>query len=292
MVSGFKKYAFLIVLNFVLVLFFNSCKQEIVDENVNSNYISEVFEYVYAPGQHAKLAKLADVNNFKGDPTDKKAWLYLGGFGGYVIAGFSNNVSNLPSFDFEIYGYGNSPEPAVVFVMEDENADGKPNEKWYELKGNQFQHSKRNYWIRYYKAKDLNSNILWKDSEGVQGELICGYGASNSANWWWDETKSDSITFKGIRLPDAYENNPEDGVQYWLVPTERFTSGYAENPYGIDYDGTKRSNKLDISNAVDSLGNSVNLTKIRFIKIQSSILQQAGWTNEVSSELRGAKGFH
>ncbi len=276
----------------LIVLTIQSCKPEITEEELNSNYISEVIEYVYAPGQHAKLVKLSDINNFIGDPKDKTGWLYLGSFGGYVIAGFATDVTNVEGADFEIYSYGNSPEPAVVSVMADENADGKPNEKWYELKGNQFENSKRNYWVRYYKAATTSSNIRWKDSEGVQGELISGYGATNSANWWWSQTLTDSITLKGTRLPNAYENNPVDGEQYWTVPSSRFTWGYAENPYGTDFDLVTKSNKLDISNAVDSLGNSVNLTKIRFLKIQSSVLQQAGWTNEVSPEVRGAKGFN
>jgi hypothetical protein len=73
------------------------------------------------------------------------------------------------------------------------------------------------------------------------------------------------------------------------VPKDRFTWGYAENVYGNDFDKTLVSNKLDISNAVDSLGNAVNLPHIRFIKVQTGVFQQAGWTNEVSSEVRGAK---
>jgi len=40
---------------------------------------------------------------------------------------------------------------------------------------------------------------------------------------------------------------------------------------------------------VDSLGNTVTLTNIRFIKVQTAVLQQAGWLNEVSTEIRGAK---
>jgi hypothetical protein len=59
--------------------------------------------------------------------------------------------------------------------------------------------------------------------------------------------------------------------------------------YGTDYDSNVAANKLDISNAVDAAGNPVNLTSIRFIKVQTGVFQQAGWTNEVSSEVRGAK---
>jgi len=207
-----------------------------------------------------------------------------------VIAGFNHNITNGSGADFEVFALqGTSPEPAIVYVMSDTNGDGKPNETWYELTGNQFSNSKHNYWVRYYKAINDSSNIKWKDSEGTFGELKCGFGATNSSAWWWPATTTDSITFHSTRLPDAYDNNSVNGSQYWVVPKDRFIWGYAENLYGTDYDNTTGANKLDISNAVDSLGHAVVLPHIRFIKVQTGVLQQAGWTNEVSSEIRGAK---
>lgn len=277
-------YIYLVLINLTC---FVSCKVE--DPSKSSAFITEVFDYVYAPGQHAKLAKITDVSNFIGEPSNDKSWLYLGGFGGYVVAGFDHDVVNADGPDFEVYNYGNSPEPAVVYVMPDTNVDGKPNDTWFELKGNQFENSKRNYWVRYFKADSDSTNITWKDSEGEKGELICGYGATNSSGWWWPVTLTDSIPFYGTRLPDAYDNNSTADTQYWIVPHDRFTWGYAENPYGTDYETSVGGNKLDISNAVDSFGNAVSLKSIRFIKVQTAVLQQAGWTNEVSSEVRGAK---
>lgn len=269
-----------------------SCKSNSPEEPIieDSAYISVVFEYVYAPGQHAKKANASDKTNFIGKPSNDKSWLYLGGFGGYVVAGFNHNVVNGEGADFEVYALaGATPEPAIVYVMSDNNNDGKPNETWYELKGNQFENSRRNYWVRYYKATSDSTNISWKDSENNKGELICGYGATNSAGWWWPATTADSITFSGTRLPDAYDNNSTADTPFWSVPAERFTNGYAENLFGNDFDKNVGSNKLDISNAVDIDGNAVSLSEIRFIKVQTGVFQQAGWTNEVSSEIRGAR---
>ncbi|MDD3079358.1 MAG: hypothetical protein PHH37_09690 [Paludibacter sp.] len=277
---------------FVPLAFLVSCQTDEpeVENTSDSEYITRIFEYVYGPGQYSKIAQMNDTLNFIGNPDDKTGWLYLGGFGGYVVAGFDHNIANHDSADFEVYALqGIMPEPAVVYVMQDVNGDGLPNETWYELKGNQFENSKKNYWVKYYKAINDSSNITWLDSDGTRGELICGYGATNSSGWWWPETPGDSITLYGTCLPDSYENNPVNGVQYWTVPKDRFTWGYAENNYGTDYDSSIGANKLDISNAVDSLGNSVYLTDIRFIKVQTGVFQQAGWTNEVSSEVRGAK---
>jgi hypothetical protein len=281
---------FLLVPCFCLVSgIFVSCKGSEPTTDNSSAYISEVFEYVYAPGQHAKIAKPTDIANFIGKPTDK--WLYLGGFGGYVIAGFDHDVINGAGADFEVYALkGASPEPGIVYVMSDDNGDGKPNETWYELKGNQDSVAQHNYWVRYYnKAKTDSSNITWLDSKGNRGELVPGFGSTYSAGWWWPATTTDSITFKGTRLPDSYDDDSSNGTQYWVVPKNRFTWGYVKNLYGTDYDAVGGGNLLDISNAIDSLGNPVTLKSIRFIKVQTAVFQRAGWLNEVSTEIRGAK---
>lgn len=283
--TRFYLFGRIVIYAFLLV----SCKGT-NDPQTSSAYISTVFDYVYAPGQHALLAKKTDISNFIGEPTNEKGWLYLGGFGGYVVAGFDHNVLNSNGFDFEIIALkGASPEPGVVYVMSDTNGDGLPNETWYELKGNQFSNSKRHYWACYYKAATDSANITWKDSEGTTGELKSSYGSNYSAVWWWPATTTDSITFWGTRLPDSYDNRSSGGTQYWVVPPDRFTWGYAKNLEGTDYDSELGANKFDVSNAVDSLGNAVNLPHIRFIKIQTAVFQQAGWLNEVSTEVRGAK---
>ena len=272
----------------LILLLLISCKG--LEPEVSSAYITEVFEYVYAPGQHARLAKPTDVSNFIGEPTNDKSWLYLGGFGGYVVAGFDHNVVNRDGFDFEVIALkGASPEPGIVYVMSDTNGDGLPNETWYELKGNQFSNSKRHYWVRYFKAISDTTNITWKDSEGTKGELKSGYGPKYTSSWWWPATTNDSITFYGTRLPDSYINTSTTSTQNWVVPQTLFTWGYAKNLYGADYESDLGANKFDISNAVDANGNAVILKSIRFIKVQTAVFQQAGWLNEVSTEVRGAK---
>ena len=81
-----------------------SCKGTIPDEpKTSSPYITTVFDYVYGPGQHAAIAKPTDITNFIGEPANDKGFLYLGGFGGYVVAGFDHNVANGDGFDFEIF---------------------------------------------------------------------------------------------------------------------------------------------------------------------------------------------
>ena len=260
-----------------------------------SMYITYVFEYVYAPGQHARdIDSEREKRNFIGPPT---ADTHLGGWGGFIIAGFNHNVLNVEGkFDFEVFSNGISPEPAIVFVMSDTNGDGvfDPNGTWYELKGSEFNHPKtiRNYTLTYFRAVSDTANITWRDNQGNTGELISSSGGRFSAHWWWSETTSDSITFTCTRLPDAYFNHLSPPSQHWFVPDTLFTWGYAENNQGKDYCRTNQSNKFDISNAVDADGNPVHLEHIRFIKIRTSVFQQAGWLNEISAEVRGARNLH
>jgi hypothetical protein len=173
--------------------------------------------------------------------------------------------------------------------MPDSNNDLKPNDVWYELKGSLYGTAKRNYWVKYFKPLTQTENIKWVDSDMNSGELKSGYGGAWSAAWWWPYSSADSLVLSGTRLADAYINSGNEQTQHWVVPANTYTWGYAENMQGTDYDSDAGSNKLDISNAIDAQGNAVNLTQIRFIKIQSAVFQQAGWLNEVSPELRGAK---
>jgi hypothetical protein len=279
-----------IIYHLTLIVAFYGCTPE--EEPLGPVFLSEVFEYVYAPGQHAQLALPTDTQFVTGDPATKEGFLYLGGFGGYVVAGFPRDVVDGEGADFEVFALvGAAPEPAVVYVMMDANKNGRPDDTWYELKGNLFEESKRNYSVTYTKSQSTEGNIQWTDSDGASGELRSSYGALNSAAWWWPYTSTNTITFNGTRLPDAYVNQSSNGADNWVVPEGKFQWGYAENNKGTDYDSNSGSNQLDISNAVDAEGQAVKLVSIRFIKIQTAVFQQNGQINEVSAEIRGARSL-
>lgn len=75
--------------------------------------------------------------------------------------GFDHSVYNKPDvssnggYDFSIIGnpFDGSSEPGIVYVMQDENGDGLPNDTWYELRGSEtgkaetYQH----YAVTYYR---------------------------------------------------------------------------------------------------------------------------------------------
>ena len=258
----------------------------------NSPYITHVFDYVYAPGQHASLiSQTSKGEDFIGKPwTNNKSFTALGGWGGYIIAGFDHRVKNVPGKDFAVYTQpGPASEPGVIFVMDDLNGDGLPNDgNWIELKGSEYANAEtiHNYQVTYHKPVN-NGNVTWSDNQANQGELIPEF---DSASWWWkgygDKTE---ISFSGVRLPIAYEYNPQQaGVENWVLRPGLFSFGYGECYGNSDYNSVLKANLIDISNAVDGSGNPVSLTGIRFIKVQSGVFQIAGWLNEISTEISGA----
>ena len=75
----------------LLFLFLGSCSNEgQLDLRDVSAYVTKVYEYKYAPGQHASLIS-GDWkgNDFIGRPwAEGKTYTSLGGWGGYIVAGF------------------------------------------------------------------------------------------------------------------------------------------------------------------------------------------------------------
>jgi hypothetical protein len=283
-----------IILQFIFIallfLFFPSCKEKekgLIPEGPPYAYVTQVFDYHYAPGQHAHLAKTPDWINGKFSSVD----IYLGGWGGYVVLGFDHDVYNTEGYNLVIFcGNSAAPEPGIIYLMDDTNGNGLPDDEWFEVKGSEINHPDyiRNYKLTYYRPKNAGDNVTWRDKFGNTGEL------PKSSRWWWKED-ADSVTFTGTRLPDAYYNRASEGSpEYWVVHPHLFKYGYAENGRGagrdtvaIDYCEKLRGNLIDISDAIDKDGNPAQLKKIRFIKIQTGVFQQAGWLGEISTEING-----
>lgn len=278
-----KKIAILLGLISCLISCEKDNSKEKNEQKENSAYITDVFEYVYGVGQHTNMITEKTSDNFIGNTPN---YVLLGGWGGYIIAGFDHNIQNKDGYDFAIICKGSvCPEPAVIYVMEDTNNDGKPNDTWYQIKGSEYENSIHNYAVTYhYNGKD--KNITWTDNQGNEGELVPGYGNTTS-DTWWPYGELTEKTFTGERLPDAYFKNEETGI--WDTDEKMFRYGYAENIKGSDYDKELYGNMIDISDAIDTNGENVDIQHIRFIKVQTSVFQQADWLNEISTEISGAK---
>jgi hypothetical protein len=268
-------------------------------EPVNSNqsaYITKVFDYQYGPGQYATIVSPNEKgNDFIGEPwINNKSFTSLGGWGGYIIAGFDHAVVNSDGPDIAVFTQPSvSSEPGLIYVMADTNGNGLPDDgPWFEIRGSEYNNPEtiHNYQVTYYKP-GLSGYVTWMDNQGKSGSLVPGFG---SESWWWPGYGDQSVvTFKGERLPDAYLNTSNDpAVELWMPRTGLFQFGYAECYNNDDYNVKLKANFIDISSAVDAAGSPANLTKINFIKVQSSIFQVAGWLNEISTEISGAADIH
>ncbi len=297
-----KKTFFVFTTIWAMAVSFYSCTKDIVSiddvglASGSSPYITKVFDYQYGPGQHAALLLPNEkAYGFIGEPwVNGKTCTLLGGWGGYLVAGFDHAVINANGPDIAIYTQPSvSSEPGIVFVMTDSNNDGLPNDgPWIELMGSEYHNPEtiHNYQVTYYKP-GLSGYVTWKDNKGKQGSLVSGF---ENSSWWWagygDKT---SVSFEGEKLPDAYYNSETSSEEeLWVLRSGLFQFGYAECYSNSDFNAKQKANFLDLSSAVDSAGQPVSLTKINFIKIQSSVFQRAGWLNEISTEVSGAADIH
>lgn len=273
----------------------------------NSPYIYKVYQFLPAPGQFVNVYPEYE----DGDDTDdiiakveeqlcgdqKPGLISLGGYGGYVVFGFDHSVVNVSGdYDFKIYGnaFSGSSEPGIVEVSVDENGNGLPDDTWYELAGSEYSNSNTilGYQIVYTRPdedKEMDPDpdyayvndrtyVPWSDNQGNTGYVMRNIYHSQSY-WpqWLDDT---SLEFSGSRLPDNYTLN---GSIYTLAA---YDWGYVDNQPNSTDEG------FNIDWAVDSLGNTVALSSIDFIKVYTALNQYCGWIGETSTEVCGAEDLH
>ncbi len=268
----------------------------------SQNYVNRVLEYKPAPGQHINIESIGTPQAAENMPVEINNMVSLGSFGGYIVLGFENACINSPQnpygVDFTIFGnaFEDSSEPGVVWVMKDENENGKADDTWYEIKGSQHFQSQtnENYKITYFKTE--SRDILWKDNLGNSGILKAN--SYNLQEYYptpdnFPNYSQDSILFQGTLLAPAIDSsNP---IQFVMKALD---FGYADvhprkqgvdlnvpdNPYTSEVEGAG-GDPIDISWAVDAGGNYVNLDSIHFVKIVSGNLASIGWLGEVSTDV-------
>jgi hypothetical protein len=163
--------------------------------------------------------------------------------GGYMITGFDHSVEKRPQGkEIRITG-ASMAEPGVVWVMQDSNGNGRPDDVWYELKGSLYNdpfRTRRRYAITFFRPR-LNgaSGTSWVDNEGNSGLQSGRYPYS---------VKGPSITFVLSRL-------------WHYIPC----TGYVES--GIEF---------NIADAVQADGTPVDLAFIDFVKVQCAVDYMSG----------------
>ncbi|MDD3010609.1 MAG: T9SS type A sorting domain-containing protein [Bacteroidales bacterium] len=274
---------------------------------VPAQYISAVYEYKPAPGQFINLSPMGTPEGTSSITGGISGSLALGSFGGYVVFGFEQPVDNHPDnpfgVDFTLFGNAglNWSEPAIVYVMADDNRNGLPDDTWYELAGSDhfFTSTRRSYVVTYYNpGGNKAAPIPWMGSDGEEGLLqpnpfhIQPYYPQPI---YFPAIDSVSYSLCGTRLPGAV-----DTTSPVVVNSYPRTFGYADNqprgsaPYTLpDNPYTAQSENsggdpFDISWAIDTTGMYVDLPVIDFVKVQSAVLDHAGWLGEISTEISGA----
>ena len=265
----------------------------------------KVYEFTPAPGQFVGEIKTDDYTGEETTPEDaiayaerrlsKELYVSLGGFGGYIVVGFDHSIDNNVGYDLAIKGnsFGGSSEPGIVWVMQDEDGDGEPNDTWYELAGSETGKAEtiRNYSVTYFRPEAKNKPVKWIDCNGVEGEIDYLRAYHRQPYYYPTWIEEDSYTLTGTRLEARNYDRSQNG-SYWVLP--EYDWGYVDNFSPIDRltnddnaNADTNANHFDIANAIDAEGKSVELKYIDFVKVQTAVNSKSGWLGEVSTEVFG-----
>ena len=259
---------------------------------------NKVIEYTPAPGQFINELKTGGFDASHVTPEAavsyaesrlmEDGWVSLGGFGGYVIVGFDHSIDNSRTYDFGIISnaFDGSSEPGVVWVMQDENGNGYPDDTWYELAGSEtgkFE-TYRDYAVTYYRPSAPKMPVQWTDNYGNNGEIDYLQQFHNQDYYYPLWIGTDSYTLTGTRL-EARNYDQSGNGSYWIQP--HYDWGYADNFSPSDFNSENKANLFRISNAIDFEGNPVRLSHIDFVKVQCAVNSKSGWLGELSTEVCG-----
>lgn len=265
---------------------------------------NKVFEYTPAPGQfindHFTATTATEASAYAQEQLAQGGFVSLGGFGGYLVVGFDHSIDNDGSYNIAITGnsFAGSSEPGIVWVMQDENGDGLPNDTWYELKGSEYgkPETDATYAVTYTRPSGPGQAVPWRDNRGNSG-TIDYLGSFHTQDYYYPAwIEADNYTLRGTCLKSRSYDQSGNGT-YWVNPP--FDWGYADNFSSIDRltdeanpNASANDNHFRISDAVTFDGQPANLQYVDFVKIQGALNQQCGWIGEVSTEVFGVKDYN
>lgn len=275
--------------------------EKLRQENVTSSMLwNKVYDFTPAPGQFINETGGAEFTGM--ESTMEQAidyattrlrqfnYVSLGAFGGYIVVGFDHSILNNggDDYDFAIQGnaFSSSNEPGIVWVMQDTNGNGLPDDEWYELRGSETgkPETTQYYEVTYFRGNRSSGITRWIDSDGISGRIDHNMYHTQPfyyPNW----IVPDTYTLVGTCLRNR---NVVDPSGYWS--NNSYDWGYVDN---IGYDcitdenltGQGQMNGFKISNAMYPDGSKVDLEYIDFIKVQCGVQAQSGPLGELSTEV-------
>lgn len=261
-------------------------------------FCNKVYEFLPAPGQFVNerctATTMEEACAYAESCLAQKSYVSLGGFGGCLVVGFDHSIDNSGGdYDFAVEGnsFESSSEPGIVWVMQDENGDGLPNDTWYELKGSEWgkPETVQDYAVTYYKPASEGMDVQWTDNRGGTGTI--DHLAFHEQAYYPAWVEAESYTLRGTRLEARNYDQSGDGT-YWILPP--YDWGYADNYSSVDRltnrpnsTAAANANRFRISDAVRFDGQPANLRYVDFVKIQTGINAKCGWLGEASTEVLG-----
>lgn len=260
----------------------------------SSHLFRSVVEYMPAPGQFIGDQKrggftgneltTADAIDYAERRLQNEDWVSLGAFGGYIVVDFDHSIANGEGYDIAIRSnsFDGSSEPGVVWVMQDENGNGIADDSWYELRGSEWgaESTIHHYEVTYYRPSGSGMAVQWEDNIGGSGTIDYLESFHSQDYYYPSWIAEDSYTLVGTRL-EARNYDKSGNGSMWVQPA--YDWGYADNCSTIDCQDAV--NSFDIANAVDCLGESIELDYIDFVKVQCAVQAKSGWVGELSTEV-------
>ena len=287
-----KRYWYLMAIAATLLA---SCNK---DEEETEIQGFKVLEYRPAPGQFINegfdCQTMEEANAYAEERFNKKLYVSLGSFGGYITVKMPKEIKNRKGYDFGIIGnpFSGSSEPGIVWVMQDTNGNTLPDDEWYELKGSEYgkEETVQDYAVTYYRPTYSGADVQWKDNQGVKGKIDYLKQYHDQPSYYPAWIGTDSYTLYGPCLKSRTYDQSGNG-SYWV--NGEYDWGYADN-FGNDRlseDDNAAAGAMKvyfkISNAVDKNGQPADLKYIDFIRVQTGVNAKAGWLGENSTEVFG-----